>query len=421
MTELIETEASGRERAILVGVYRDSRLKEQEQESMQELAELAESAGAQVVDQFIQERPRLDPAHLLGQGKLDEIAGFVQAYDADLVVFNQDLTPAQLRNLEQALQTKVLDRSELILDIFAQRARSREGKFQVELAQLEYTLPRLSGKGVSMSRLGGGIGTRGPGETKLEVDRRRIRLKISKIKEEIDKLEQRRQLHRQKRKGVPISTTSLVGYTNAGKSTLFNRLTSSETYASSRLFATLDPLVRRLELPSGKEALLADTVGFIRRLPHTLVAAFHATLEETLEADLILHVIDVSHPNHAALRTAVYEVLDQIGHGDKPILEVYNKIDLLPRIPVTDSSRPSVFVSAKTGHGCGELLERMEAALSQTHRPVHLTIPLHRGDIVSQLRERARIESQDYREDGVHVLAFLSPSDLGRFQEFVDR
>ncbi len=421
MTELIETEATGHERAILVGVYRDSRLKVQEQESMEELAELAESAGARVVDQFIQEKTRLDAAHLLGQGKLDEIGGFVKAYDADLVVFNQDLTPAQLRNLEQTLETKVLDRSELILDIFAQRARSREGKLQVELAQLEYTLPRLTGKGVAMSRLGGGIGTRGPGETKLEVDRRRIRLKISKIKEEIEKLEQRRQLHRQKRKGVPISTTSLVGYTNAGKSTLFNRLTSAETYASPRLFATLDPLVRRLELPSGKEALLADTVGFIRRLPHTLVAAFHATLEETLEADLILHVIDAAHPNHTALRAAVYEVLDQIGYGDRPILEVYNKTDLLPRKPIVDTSRPSVFVSAKTGDGCADLLDQMEAILSRTHRPVHLTIPLDRGDIVSQLRERARIESQDYREDGVHLLAFLSPSDLGRFQDYVDR
>ncbi len=419
MTELLETHDPRGEKAILVGVCQDSRRRAFDEESLDELAELARSAGVEVVDRFLQEKPKLDPALLVGQGKLEEIKSFVAAFDADAVIFDHELTPAQLRNLEKFLEVKVIDRSELILDIFAQRAQSREGKLQVELAQLEYLLPRLGGKGVSLSRLGGGIGTRGPGETKLETDRRRIRAKLSRIKDDLEKLEQRRELHRRKRKGVPISTASLVGYTNAGKSTLFNRLTAADAYADNRMFATLDPLVRRLELPSGQESLLTDTVGFVRKLPHSLVAAFHATLEETLEADLLLHVIDASHPNFPALRSAVYEVLEEIGFGEKPILEVYNKIDLLPSPPLVDSSRPRVLVSARTGAGVGELLETMEAILSRSFRAVHLRIPFDRGEVVSQLRERARIESQEYRDDGVHLLAFLSPSDLGRYQEFV--
>ena len=369
---------------------------------------------------FLQEKAELDPSYLVGKGKLQEIQDAVVGWQADLVVFDEDLTTAQLRNLEEFLGTKVIDRSELILDIFTQRARSREGKLQVELAQLEYLLPRLTGRGLALSRLGGGIGTRGPGETKLETDRRTIRVRLSRIKKDLQRLEQRRELQRRKRQGVPIPTVSLVGYTNAGKSTLFNLLTREETYVSKRMFATLDPLVRKATFDSGQEILLSDTVGFIRKLPHTLVAAFHATLEETLQADLILHVIDVSHPNHPALRQAVYEVLDEIGLGDTPILECYNKIDLLNHIPRVGSSHDHVLTSALAGEGVARLLDRIELLINRNYRDVHLTIPFDRGDVVSQLRERARIRVQEYREDGIHLEASLPLADLGRYQQFVD-
>lgn len=416
----MEATSQSQERGILVGVCRDARQRSFEKESLKELEELASSAGAKVLEVFLQERAELDPSYLVGKGKLEEIQNAVVRWQADLVVFDEDLTTAQLRNLEEFLEIKVIDRSELILDIFTQRARSREGKLQVELAQLEYLLPRLTGRGLSLSRLGGGIGTRGPGETKLEVDRRTIRVRLSRIKKELLRLEQRRELQRRKRQGVPIPTVSLVGYTNAGKSTLFNLLTQEETYVSRRMFATLDPLVRKTTFDSGQEVLLSDTVGFIRKLPHTLVAAFHATLEETLEADLILHVIDVSHLNHLALRRAVYEVLDEIGLEDTPILECYNKIDLLNQIPRVSSSHDLVFTSARTGEGVSGLLDRIECLINQDYREVHLTIPFDRGDVMSQLRERARIRVQEYREDGIHLEASLPVADLGRYQQFVD-
>jgi len=408
------------ERAVLVGVCRDARQRSFEKESLRELEELAASAGAQVLEIFLQAKSQPDPSYLVGRGKLEEIQNSVLGCQADLVIFNEDLTPAQLRHLEGFLETKIIDRSELILDIFTQRAQSREGKLQVELAQMEYWLPRLTGAGLILSRLGGGIGTRGPGETKLEVDRRTIRVRISRLKRELQRLEARRALQRRKRQGVPIPTISLVGYTNAGKSTLFNALTDQETYVSQRMFATLDSLVRKMALDSGQETLLSDTVGFIRKLPHTLVAAFHATLEETLEADLILHVIDVSHPNYQALRQAVYEVLDEIGLEDTPILEAFNKIDLLEQVPHVDTSLDHAFISARSGEGLPRLLQKIELLINRNYREVHLTIPLHRGDLVSQLRERANIRSQEYREDGIHLRASLPLADLGRYRKFVD-
>ena len=408
------------ERAVLVGICRDARQRAFEEESLRELAELTCSAGGQVAEVFLQEKSQPDPSYLIGKGKLEEIQNSVVTCQADLVVFDEDLTSAQLRNLEEFLETKVVDRSELILDIFTQRARSREGKLQVELAQLEYLLPRLTGRGLSLSRLGGGIGTRGPGETKLEADRRTIRVRISRIKRELHGLEQRRALHRRKRQAVPIATVSLVGYTNAGKSTLFNLLTKEETYVSQRMFATLDPLVRKFTLQSGQEILLSDTVGFIRKLPHTLVAAFHATLEETLQADLILHVVDVSHPNYPVLKQAVYEVLDEIGLADTPILESYNKIDLLDQIPRVITSHDHVFTSARSGEGLARLLERIGFLINRNYRKVHLTIPFDRGDVVSKLREQACIQAQEYREDGIHLEASLPLADLGRYQQFVD-
>ncbi|MEE8348105.1 MAG: GTPase HflX [Acidobacteriota bacterium] len=416
----METTSKSQERGILVGVCRDTRRRSFELESLKELEELTSSAGARVMEVFLQEKAEPNPSYLVGKGKLREIQDAVVRWQADLVIFDEDLTTAQLRNLEEFLGAKVIDRSELILDIFTQRARSREGKLQVEVAQLEYLLPRLTGRGLMLSRLGGGIGTRGPGETKLEVDRRTIRVRLSRIKKELQRLEKRRELQRRKRQGVPIPTVSLVGYTNAGKSTLFQFLTQKETYISQRMFATLDPLVRKTTMSSGQQILVSDTVGFIRKLPHTLVAAFHATLEETLEADLILHVIDVSHTNHLDLRQAVYEVLDEIGLQDTPILECYNKIDRVNQLPPVDASREHVFTSARTGEGVPRLLEWIDFLINQSYRQVHLTIPFDRGDVVSKLRERARIQVQEYREDGIHLEASVPVADLGRYQQFVD-
>jgi len=415
----MEQTTEPRERAILVGFYRDSRLRAAEEESLEELAELTTSAGGEVADALIQERPKPDPAYLIGQGKLDEIRESLLIEQANLVIFNEDLTPAQLRNLEQSLDTKVIDRAELILDIFAQRARSSEGKLQVEVAQLEYLLPRLTGRGVQLSRLGGGIGTRGPGETRLEVDRRRIRSRISRIKSELTRLEERRGLQRQKRRGVPIPTVSLVGYTNAGKSTLFNRLTNETAFVSSRMFATLDPLVRRISFDSGQEVLLSDTVGFIRKLPPTLVAAFHATLEETVQANLLLHVIDVSRENYEELREAVYQVLEEIGAGSTSILEVYNKVDLVGDQTPIETKKEHVLISAKTGEGIEQLRSRMSEMVNRDLRAVDLLLPLNRGDIVSQIRDRAIVEKEEYTESGIQIRAALTPADIGRFQEFI--
>ncbi len=407
------------ERAILVGICRKRSLRYLEEESLGELEELTRSAGAQVVKVFLQEKAHPDPTRLVGAGKLEEIRDYVIGCQADLVIFDEDLTTAQLRKLERVLETKVIDRSELILDIFAQRAHSREGKLQVELAQLEYLLPRLTGRGTDLSRLGGGIGTRGPGETKLEVDRRTIRVRITRNKRELRSLEERRSLHRRKRQRVPIPTVSLVGYTNAGKSTLFNRLAGQDTWVSSTMFATLDPLIRRITLESGQEILVSDTVGFIRKLPHTLVAAFHATLEETLQADLILHVIDVSHHNYGGLRQAVHQVLEEIGLAQTPILEVYNKIDLVEGMIPEESSGRSVSISARTGEGLSELLESIASLINLDYADVHLMIPFERGEVVSELRERARIDWQEYHQDGVHLHASLPIADLGRYRQFI--
>jgi GTPase len=417
---MMETTAARREKALLVGIYRNTRERAFQEGSLLELEELTRSAGAEVSDTYLQEKPSPDPAFLIGRGKLEEIREAVVSDQVDLVIFDEDLNPAQLRNLERRLEVKVLDRSELILDIFAQRARSSEGKLQVELAQLEYLLPRLTGKGLVLSRLGGGIGTRGPGETKLEVDRRTIRGRISRIKAALRKLEERRALHRQKRQGVPIPTVSLVGYTNAGKSTLFNRLTNADTYVSTRMFATLDPLVRKLKLDSGQEVLLSDTVGFIRKLPHTLVAAFHATLEETLEADLILHVIDVSQENYPALRQETYRVLDEIGLENTPILEAYNKTDLIEDSFLIDTPHEHMLVSARTGSGIAQLAQKIESMLAQNQREVHLLIPFERADIVAQLRERGRIDKEEYSPEGIHVRGWLALADVGRFSRFLE-
>ena len=347
------------------------------EESLEELAELAVSAGAQIAEKVFQTRPAPDAATLVGHGKVDEIAAAVASSGAGVVIFDHDLSPTQQRNLEKAIDAKVIDRTQLILDIFASRARTREGRLQVELAQLNYLLPRLSGHGVEMSRLGGGIGTRGPGETQLETDRRRIARRIKKIADALEGVRAGRALHRQRRSAVPLATLALAGYTNAGKSTLFNRLTQAGVAVDARMFATLDPTVRPLTLPSRRRVLVSDTVGFIRNLPTTLVKAFRATLEEVTEAALVLHVVDASSPSAAEHTTHVLKVLAEIGAAQIPRLLIMNKMDRLPAGETNGetvwrrlageagghASTRGVAISALTGAGIGQLLAAIDEAL----------------------------------------------------------
>src|SRR5512138_646375 len=363
------------ERAALVGVVTPSSRGDADH-SLDELAGLADAAGARVVLRMLQERPRPDPGTFLGSGKIAALANLCAEANIDVVVFDNELTPGQLRQIEARLDRKVIDRTQLILDIFARRARTREGKWQVELAQLKYLLPRLAGSGTALSRLGGGIGTRGPGETKLETDRRRIRVRIQAIQREIDQVRQRRSQLRERREKRAVPTVALVGYTNAGKTTLFNRLTGERAVASDALFVTLDPLLRQIRLPDSRELLLSDTVGFIDRLPHALVAAFRATLEEVVEADLILHVIDASSDGRERQITAVRRVLEDVGAHEVARLEVYNKIDALgadEQRRLGEGHPAAVLISARTGQGVDELLQVIAARLALDTRRMTIT------------------------------------------------
>src|SRR5881296_50010 len=348
------------ERAAIVGLIAGRARRLEAERSLDELAGLADAAGAQVVLRVLQERPKPDPSTFLGSGKVATLAASCAETGADLVIFDNELTPAQLRQIEEEVGRKILDRTQLILDIFARRARTREGKLQVELAQLKYLLPRLVGAGVALSRLGGGIGTRGPGETKLETDRRRIRTRIHVITDDIEHVRRRRAQLRERRHKASVPTVALVGYTNAGKTTLFNALTKLNAEASNALFVTLDPLVRQVRLPDNRELLVSDTVGFIDRLPHALVAAFSATLEEVAEADLILHVIDVAASDRDRRVSAVRSVLEEVGATDVPLIEVYNKCDALTpdeqrRLEQQDSA--ALCISALERQGIDELVE----------------------------------------------------------------
>lgn len=366
--------SSRREVALLIGLKRPHQPRWEAEESLEELAQLAVSAGAESAFRVLQERSVPDPRTLIGRGKAEDIRELCEE-GVDLVIFDEDLTGSQQRNLEATLQRKVIDRTGLILDIFAQRARSREGKLQVELAQLKYLLPRLTGHGADLSRLGGGIGTRGPGETQLEVDRRRIRRRIIKIEEELEKVQRHRALLRRRRQKQALPTAALVGYTNAGKSSLLNALTHAKLPVADKFFVTLDPTLRKVILPGGRAVLLSDTVGFIKKLPHQLVAAFKATLEEMRASDLLLHVIDIAHPQWQDQEQAVTAVLEELGMAIKPLISLYNKVDKLPHPEAIAflSRRPrSVVTSANTGAGLSELktviaemLESLEESRAQ--------------------------------------------------------
>ena len=392
------------------------------EESLEELRSLALSAGAQVAGEFLQYRDRPDPATLIGKGKLEEIAGAAASVSADLLLFDHDLTASQQRNIEKVVHTRVIDRTQLILDIFARHARTREGQLQVELAQLEYLLPRLGGRGIEMSQLGGGIGTRGPGETQLETDRRKIYRRIRHVKEQIEKVRRIRAQQRQRREAVPVATVALVGYTNAGKSTLFNALTNAAVVASPKMFATLDPTIRAVTLPSKRQALLSDTVGFIRNLPHTLVVAFRATLEEVQRAALILHVSDASSPLSAEQDAQVEQVLKELEAEGKPRLRVMNKIDLLPpkqRESLRDDAH-TVHVSAAKGMGMSTLLERIDQMLSEDAiSRIRLCVPQKEGKTLAMLEARARIYSRAYKDGVVELEAEAPESVVRRVREWV--
>ena len=392
------------------------------EESLDELRALATSAGAQIAGEFTQRKDRPDPATLIGKGKLEEIAGASASVSADVILFDHDLSPSQQRNIERVVNTRVIDRTQLILDIFARHARTREGQLQVELAQLVYLLPRLAGRGVEMSQLGGGIGTRGPGETQLETDRRKIFRRVRHVKQQIESVRRIRAQQRQRRESVPVATVALVGYTNAGKSTLFNALTNANVVASPRMFATLDPTIRGADLPSKRKVLFSDTVGFIRHLPHTLVSAFRATLEEVQRATLIMQVSDASSAVSAEQDAQVESVLKELEADKKPRLRVMNKIDLLlpkQRESLRDD-RQTIHVSAAKGIGLSTLLDRVDALLEED-RPsrVRLRIPQKEGKMLAQLEARARIYSRQY-QDGLVVLEAEAPASLlRRMREWV--
>ncbi|MEW6726178.1 MAG: GTPase HflX [Bacillota bacterium] len=376
-------------------------------DSLDELASLVSAAGAGIANRILQRRDKPDPAFYVGKGKAEEIRRECEEKECDLVVFDNELTPAQGRNLKDVIGVRVIDRTQVILDIFARRARTKEGKLQVELAQLNYLLPRLTGKGTELSRLGGGIGTRGPGETKLETDRRRIRKRIQDLTEALARVRKQRALLRQARKDVPLPLVALVGYTNAGKSTLMNALTGSEVFVQDMLFATLDPTTRRLRLSNNEVVLLTDTVGFVSSLPHHLVAAFRATLEEVTEADLLLHVADVSHPDVEKQIAAVDEVLASLGVLDKPTILVLNKIDRIPDAELIVADRPTVKVSAREGTNLDVLKEEIVKGLALRRVVRTYTVPYEDGQTLSLLHEKGDVLEKEYLEEGVKVIVSI--------------
>jgi GTPase len=420
-----------RERVLLVGLGRKRPARvpgtepgQAERESLAELGELARSAGADVAASVLQMRDAPDPATLVGRGKLEEIEIEARMHKAPLVIFDANLTPTQQRNIERTLaDRRVIDRTQLILDIFARHARSREGQLQVELAQLNYLLPRLAGQRTELSRLGGGIGTRGPGEQKLETDRRRIRDRVSRIQKSIEMVRKQRSLRREKRQAVPLGTVALVGYTNAGKSTLFNALSHAGVLVSPKMFATLDPTIRAVRLPSGRRVLLSDTVGFIRALPPALVAAFRATLEEVQEASLLLHVTDVSNPQHSEQDAEVEKVLDDLGVNGRPRLLVCNKIDRLPKAQLEEfaaANGEKILVSALKSTGLDELLRRMDDAMpTDAVVRLHLRVPLTDGRNLALLHALGRVLNSAVENSSMNLEADVPESLARRLKAYV--
>lgn len=419
------------ERAVLIGAFRNEGEEDEAQWSLDELEALADTAGAEAVDQMIQRRKAPDPATYVGKGKAKEIVSVANALEADMLIFDDELTPAQGRNLEEIAGVnplaerglKIIDRTGLILDIFAQHARSAEGKLQVELAQLNYRLPRLRGWGDVLSRLGGGIGTRGPGETQLEAERRAILRRIQRVKGDLQDLERTRRLKRKRRQRSGTPVVALVGYTNAGKSTLLKRLTDAGVLIEDRLFSTLDPTTRRLELPFGKSVLMTDTVGFVRKLPHQLIEAFHSTLEEVREATLLLHVVDASRDPERQI-AAVEEVLKGIGAAARPMLLALSKIDLLtePEIDkLVGRFSDAVPISAGEGRGLDELLQRLSDELSRLRIEAAFDIPFERGDLVARIHEEGDVLEESYSEQGTRIVARLPRESLSEFSDFLKR
>jgi GTP-binding protein HflX len=432
---MLGSDADAEERVVIVGVQLDGAGPDHVEQSLDELEALVRSAGGEVVGRVLQRRPKPDPATFIGKGKVAEVAEALKLAKADTVVFDEELAPAQLRNLEEAISGKVIDRTILILDIFAQRATSVEGRKQVELAQLTYGLPRLRGWGEALSRIGGAsggggrgggggrapIGTRGPGETQLEIDRRRIERRIVKLRKELDVLGKRRarsRAHREER----VPTVSLVGYTNAGKSTLLNYLTRAGVAVEDRLFSTLDPTARRLRLPTRRPVVLSDTVGFIRKLPHGLVEAFQSTLEQVASAELLVHVVDASHPEPDGDVAAVDEVLAEIGATEVPRLIALNKIDLLEptvRRRIRERFPDSVSVSAVTGEGVDELLAAISARLEARTVEVEAVLPYAEGTLLARLHDSGRVVSATHTDEGVRVRVRARPIDLNSLEPFL--
>ena len=408
-----------RQRALLVGTGAGTRSTAAAEASLDELARLTDTAGADPVQLVLQRRDRPDPATYVGPGKAEELRTTAEALDVDVVVFDDELSPAQQRNLEQRLGRDVVDRVALIMDIFAQHATSQAGMLQVELAQLRYRLPRLRGRGITLSQQGGGIGTRGPGETQLEVDRRRIQGRITKLEKDLERVAQTRATQRKARHRRAIPTVCLVGYTNAGKSTLLNALTDAHVPVEDRLFSTLDPTTRRLRLPTGETVLCSDTVGFVQRLPHQLVEAFRSTLEVVTDADLILHVVDGASADASAQVEAVRAVLDEIGAGDQPELLVVNKLDAAPDTDELGAGEGAVAVSARTGEGLDKLLDALTERLRSLGAVVEFLVPYDRGDVLAALHRDGEVLIEVHADVGTRVRARVDDVDLGRYQAFV--
>ncbi len=390
------------------------------EDSLEELASLAGTAGAVIVSKIMQKRAKPDPATFIGSGKAEELSLLCQTLEVDLAILDDELTGAQQKNLENALGVRVIDRTSLILDIFARRAQSAEGKLQVELAQMKYRLPRLAGSSQALSRLGGGIGTRGPGETRLETDRRHIRKRIDDLTKELSELTRQRGMRRARRSKMEQTTVALIGYTNAGKSTLLNAMSGSDVLVEDKLFATLDPVIRQVDLPENRKCMMVDTVGFIRKLPHALVEAFKSTLEEALSADLLLIVSDLSSPFYKQQREVVYDVLNQLGAQGKPVLEVLNKCDKA-EIGTVIEPADAVMISAASGYGLDNLKNAISERIAAMRHPVELLIPYDKGNVLSILHSQGQVESEEYLENGVKVMCLLDATLFARVNKMLEK